>query len=181
MSGTRVAESIQKEMLIAKYYTKRAASLFNYILGVIVFILGWSFMVMSSIHFLEATLLAWYIGLWAMTIGSLLIIWAEIRRKYTLFAITSWTVRKRIGYIKQQTTRIFLDEISDIKTNIDPDERIVNQGDVEVYVEGEDDPALIFQAIDNPRGALEIIRRLIQTLPEEVPWSHIERTRTVAY
>ncbi|MHA1908803.1 MAG: PH domain-containing protein [Candidatus Thorarchaeota archaeon] len=181
MSGTRVEDQIQPEILIAKYHPKRAASLITYLMGILAFLLGWSFMVMSSIQFVESTLVAWYIGLWSMTIGCLLILWAEIRRRYTLYAITSWAVRVRKGFYNQITTRVFLDEISQIETNIDQEERIVNQGDVEIYVKDEDQPALVLQAIDNPRGVLEIVRRLVKTLPDPIPWDHIERTRTISY
>ncbi len=181
MSGTRVEGQIQQEQLIAKYHPKRAASLLFYLFGSLTFILGWSFMVMSSIQLVESTLVAWYIGMWAMTIGCLLILWAEIRRRYTLYVITSWTVRVRTGYIKQQTTRVFLDEIFDVKTNIDQEERIVNQGDVEIYVKDEDEPVLILDSVDNPRGILELVLRLVQTIPDPIPWDHIPRTRTVSY
>jgi hypothetical protein len=116
-----------------------------------------------------------------MTIGCLLILWAEIRRRYTLYIITSWTVRIRNGYFNQLTTRVFLDEIVDVKTNIAQEERLVDQGNVEIYVKDEEEPVLILEAVDNPRGILEIVRRLVKTVPDPVPWSHIERSRTIAY
>ena len=181
MSGTGVKDQIQQEQLIAKYHPKRAAALLFYLFGSLTFILGWSFMVMSSIQFVESTLVAWYIGLWAMAIGCVLILWAEIRRKYMVFIITTWTLRVRTGYFNHLTTRVFLDEIVDVKLNIDQEERIVNQGDVEIYVKDEDDPALVFDSVDNPRGILEIVLRIVQTIPDPVPWDHIPRTRSFSY
>ncbi len=181
MSGTRVEDKIKPEILIAKYYPKRAASLIFYILGILAFFLGLSFMVMSSIHYVDFTLFAWYTGLLSMAVGCILILWAELRRRYFLYAITSWTVRVRTGYINHTTTRVFLDDISEVKTNIDMEERIVNQGDLEIYIKGEDEPVLILRAVENPRGVLELVQRLIQTIPDPLPWAHIEKTRQISY
>ncbi|MFW9954533.1 MAG: PH domain-containing protein [Candidatus Thorarchaeota archaeon] len=181
MSGTRTIGIIQPERLIAKMYQKRAAAYIFYVLGVILFLVGWAFMVMSSIKFVEYTFSAWYMALWSMIVGFLSIFWAEVNRRYTLYIITSWNIRRRDGYFKRVTTRVFLDEIVKVEISADPEDRIVGQGDIQIFVEGEDNPALVLNAIDNPRGIYEIIIRLTQTIPEEIPWSHIEKTRKVQY
>ncbi|MDF1540672.1 MAG: PH domain-containing protein [Candidatus Thorarchaeota archaeon] len=181
MSGTRAPEKPQQEHLIAKFTQKRDSALVFYLFGILLFFLGWLFMILSSIGYVTATFEAWYIGLWSMTLGSLAILWAEIRRRYTLYAITSWTVRARKGYLNHVTTRVFLDEITEVNILVDAEERIVDQGDVEIFVAGETTPAVVLMSVDNPRGIKEIIISLTKTIPEPLPWAHIERSRIVTY
>lgn len=172
---------IQPEILIAKFYPRRTASLVFYIFGFVVFIVGWVFMIASSADFIEFTLVAWISGVWGMIVGILSIIWREIIRRYTLYIITSWNLRVRRGYRRKRTKRVFYDEISDVKVVTSSDERIVDQGNIEVFVKGEENPAITFFDIDNPRGIYELIQRMILTVPEPHPWSHIEKTRIVPY
>jgi len=181
MSGTRVAERAPEEQLIARFHPKRASALVYYIFGVLLFILGWLFMIMSSIGYVVATLEAWYVGLWSMALGILSILWAELRRRYTLYAITSWTVRVRKGYFNQITTRIFLDEIETVNVLVDDEERMVDQGDVEIIAIGNSGPPVVLKSVDNPRGIRVIIISLIRTIPEPLPWAHLERSRIVTY
>ncbi len=181
MSEAISDDGLQQEILIAKFHPRRTASLVFYIFGFVVFIVGWVFMIASSADIIEYTMVAWLSGIWAMTVGMLSIVWQEIRRRYTLYIITSWNLRVRRGYYKKRTKRVFYDEISDVKTLTNTQDRMVNQGDIEIYVKGESEPALTFFAIDNPRGIYELIQRMLRTAPEPCPWSHIERTRIAPY
>ena len=181
MNEAIVDDSIPREILIAKFHPRRTASLLFYIFGFVVFIIGWLFMIASSADIIEFTMVAWLSGIWAMTVGMLSIVWQEIRRRYKLYVITSWNLRVRRGYYRKRTERVFYDEISDVKILTNLEDRMVNQGDIAIYVKDESDPALTFFAIDNPRGIYEIIQRMLRTVATPCPWSHLERTRIAPY
>lgn len=138
-------------------------------------------MIMSSASYVESDFTAWYLGLWALVLGTLTITWAEIRRRYTVYIITTWNVRTRCGYRNKITTRIFYDEIEHVGLSLDPEEEIADQGDVEIYISGNDKPELVFDSINNPYGIIEIINRFTKTIPEPIPWEHLERTRIAPF
>ena len=138
-------------------------------------------MIMSSASYVESNFTAWYLGLWALVLGTLTIAWAEIRRRYTVYIITTWNVRTRCGYRNRITTRIFYDEIEHVDISRGPEEEIADQGDVELYVPGEKEPVIVFAAIDNPFGIVEMINRFKETIPDPIPWDHIERTRIAPF
>jgi len=166
-----------QEILIAKFHPRRTSSLVFYIFGFVVFIVGWFFMIASSIQFIEFSLVAWISGIWAMIVGILSILWREIIRRYTLYIITSWNLRVRRGYLKKRTKRVFYDEVVDVKIDADPQDRLVNQGNIQIFIKGEEDPVITFFAIDNPRGIYELIQRMLRTLPDPLPWGHISYSR----
>ncbi len=177
MSEEQTPAGLDHEILIAKFHPRRTASLFFYIFGFVVFIVGWVFMIASSAQFIEFTIVAWLSGIWAMVVGILSIISQEIKRRYTLYILTSWNLRVRRGYIHKRTKRVFYDEICDVKILADPQDRMVNQGDIQIFVKDDPEPVITFIAIDNPRGIYELIQRMLRTIPETLPWSHLEYSR----
>ncbi|MFW9920102.1 MAG: PH domain-containing protein [Candidatus Thorarchaeota archaeon] len=181
MNEKETDSKIPHEILIAKFHPRRTSSLFFYIFGVVVFVVGWVFMIASSADFIEFTLVAWISGIWAMVVGILSIIWREIIRRYTLYIITSWNLRVRRGYRRKRTKRVFYDEISDVKIIANTEDRMVNQGDIQIFVKDEAEPVITFYSIDNPRGIYELIQRMLRTVPEPYPWSHLERSRIAPY
>jgi len=122
------------------------------------------------------TLVSWTLGNGAIIVGPVLFMLTEMRRFFTLYIITTWNVRVRRGIIWRKTTRLFYDEISDVRTTIYPVERRVGMGDVEIYSNtAQNGPAIIFEEIENPDGIREIISRFMLTIPFPLPWAHIER------
>lgn len=181
MSSSSVEKPIEKECLIASYNPRRLSSLIYYVFGTVLFFFGFFFMIMSSASLVEFNFTAWYLGLFSMLIGSLIMAIAEIRRRYSLYIITTWNVRTQTGFFKKVTSRIFYDDIERIEVDRDPEEVRVNQGDVLVYVKGETDPAIKFDAIAYPLGAFEIIQRFKETIPMPIPWSHVDKTRIAPF
>jgi hypothetical protein len=167
----------KKERLVNIFYPKRASFIFFYVFGTVVFIVGLGFNVASAGEFIIYNYISWYLGLAAMIFGIALVIWAESRRWFTLYIITTWNVRVRKGIFSRKTKRVFYDEITDIISCGPTDERRIGMGDVEIYtstVEG--GPALIFDGVHNPDGVKEIISRFVQTIPEPLHWDHLDRS-----
>jgi membrane protein YdbS with pleckstrin-like domain len=165
-----------RERLVDIFYPKRASFIFYYVFGSVVFIIGLGFMIVTSYGGLGRDLVSWSLSVSAMVFGILLVIWAESRRWFTLYIITTWNVRVRKGVISRSTKRVFYDEITLLHSSGPPDERKVGMGDVEIYTsEDEIEPALVFDGVHNPDGVREIIQRFIQTIPEPLPWAHLDR------
>jgi len=166
----------KRERLVDIFYPKRASFIFYYVFGSVVFIIGLGFMIVTSYGGLGRDLVSWSLSVSAMVFGILLVIWAESRRWFTLYIITTWNVRVRKGVISRSTKRVFYDEITLLHSSGPPDERKVGMGDVEIYTsEDEIEPALVFDGVHNPDGVREIIQRFIQTIPEPLPWAHLDR------
>ena len=166
----------KRERLVNIFYPTRASFIFYYVFGVVVFIVGLGFMTVTSYGGLGRDLVSWSLSAGAMVFGILLVIWAESRRWFTLYIITTWNVRVRKGVFSRHTKRVFYDEIAIIHTSGPPDERKVGMGDVEIFTSEDDvEPALVFDGVHNPDGVREIIRRFVQTIPDPLPWGHLER------
>jgi len=166
----------QRERLVSIFYPKRASFIFYYVLGTVVFIVGTGFMIVTSYGGIGYDLESWWLSVGAMVFGIFLVAWAESRRWFTLYIITTWNVRVRKGVFSRKTKRVFYDEISMLTSSGPPDERKVGMGDVEIFTsEDEDEPALVFDGVHNPDGIREIIRRFIQTIPDPLPWAHLDR------
>ncbi len=166
----------KRERLVAIYHPKRGSTIFNYVLGFVVFILGVAGNVIAAASLVEFGFVSWVLGLFAMTFGLVLVLWTETRRRYVLYIVTTWNIRIRRGYFNQKTARVFYDEITKVVTASEPVEEAINQGDVVVYsAKSKDEPALIFQGVHNPHGIREVILRFVATTPEPPPWSHVPR------
>jgi len=172
---------IEKERLITRFHPRRISALFYYVFGILSFLVGLLFMIMSSANYVESDFVAWYIGLWAIVLGSLTTAWAEIRRRYTLYIVTTWNVRTRSGYRNKVTRRVFYDEIDHVGISRGPDEEVADEGAVKIYVAGNDEPEIVFTSVGNPYGIVELISRFVNTIPDPVPWSHIDRTRIAPF
>ena len=164
-----------RERLILILHPKRAAFLVNYVFGFVSFVTGLIFNVTVSGGFVPFTLESWLIGIASLWFGVILVSWMELRRRYTLYVITTWNVRIRTGYVYRKTVRAFYDEITSVKSSIDPDQRAVDLGDVHIFTGDETEPALVFRGLHNPDGIKEIIQRCRDTSEEPFPWSHLAR------
>ena len=166
----------KKERLVAIYHPKRGSTIFNYVFGFVVFILGLGANVIASANFVEYDFVSWALGLFAMIFGLTLVLWTETRRRYILYIVTTWNIRIRTGYINRKTVRVFYDEVTKVVTDSEPVEEAINQGDVVMYsVKSKDKPALIFEGVHNPHGIREVILRFMATTSEPPPWAHIPR------
>ena len=166
----------KQERLVAIYHPKRGSTIFNYVLGFVVFILGLGANVIASANFVEFDLVSWILGMFSMAFGLALVLWTETRRRYILYIVTTWNIRIRTGYISKRTTRVFYDEITKVVTASEPVEKAINQGDVVVYsVKSKEEPALVFAGVHNPHGIREVILRFVATTSEPPSWSHIPR------
>ncbi len=167
----------KRERLVSIFYPKRASFIFLYVFGTVVFIVGTGFMTVTSYGGLGGDIVSWSISAFAMVFGILLVAWAESKRWFTLYIITTWNVRVRKGIFSRKTERVFYDEIAHLHSAGPPDERKIGMGDVEVYVSIDDEsPALVFDGVHNPDGVREIIQRFIDTMPNPVHWAHLDRT-----
>ncbi len=175
--GPEAIPSEKKERLVNIFYPKRASFIFYYVFGVVVFIGGLGFNVASAANFIIYDLLAWTLGLAAMIFGILLVSWAESRRWFTLYIVTTWNVRVRRGILSRTTVRVFYDEITDVHCGGPPDERRVGMGDIEIFSGGDDGkPTLVFDGVHNPDGIKEMILRFIMTIPNPPSWAHLDRS-----
>lgn len=167
----------KRERLVNIFYPKRASFIFYYVFGTVTFIVGTGFMTVTSFGGLGGDLVSWSLSAGAMAFGIMLVAWAESRRWFTLYIITTWNVRVRRGVFSRKTNRVFYDEIALLHSSGDPDERKIGMGDVEVFTAEDDEaPTLIFDGVHNPDGVREIIRRFIETMPDPIPWAHLDRT-----
>jgi hypothetical protein len=169
--------SDKRERLVLILHPKRVTSIFYYVLSFVLFIIGLIFMVLTSLGVINRDLLSWFLGSSAMVFGFFLFLWAESRHFFTLYIITTWNVRVRKGIFKRRTTRVFYDEIVECRTNSDAEETRVGMGDVEICSKKTDgSPAVIFTEVHNPDGVREIITRFMQTIPDPLPWGHLDRS-----
>ena len=157
MSTIQSERNIERECLIAKYHPRRVSAVLYYVFGAVLFLFGFVFMILSSASYVESSIIAWYLGILSMIIGVSIITIAEIRRRYSLYIITTWNVRTRTGFWTKVTTRLFYDEIEKVEVDRDLEEVRVNQGDILIFAIGEADPVIRFDAIAYPLGAFEII------------------------
>jgi membrane protein YdbS with pleckstrin-like domain len=158
-------------------HPKRASSIFYYVFAIILFIIGLAFMVLTSYGAIIRDTDAWTLSSLAMIFGIVLLVWAETKHYFTLYIITTWNVRVRTGIFRRRTIRVFYDEITECRTTSRPDERRVGMGDVEVFSsKNEERPTIIFDEVHNPDGVREIIMRFIQSIPDPLPWRHLDRT-----
>jgi len=167
----------KKEQLVNIFYPKRASFIFFYVFGVVVFLVGLLFNVASAGEFIIYNYVSWYLGLASMFVGAFIVAWAESRRWFTLYIITTWNVRVRKGIFSRRTKRVFYDEITEVVSCGPSDERRIGMGDVEIYTASiEGGPTLVFDGVHNPDGIKEIINRFIQTIPDPLHWGHLDRT-----
>jgi membrane protein YdbS with pleckstrin-like domain len=167
----------KRERLVSIFCPKRASFIFLYVFGTVVFIVGTGFMTVTSYGGIGGDIVSWSISAGSMVFGILLVIWAESKRWFTLYIITTWNIRVRKGVFSRKTVRVFYDEIAHLHSAGPPDERKIGMGDVEVYVSIDDEsPALVFDGVHNPDGVREIIQRFIDTMPDPVHWAHLDRT-----
>jgi len=167
----------KRERLVLILHPQRASSIFYYVFGVTLFIVGFIFMVLTSYGTISSDILSWSLSSASMILGILIFIGAESRHLFTLYIITTWNVRVRTGIIRRQTTRVFYDQIVECRTTSHPEERRIGMGEVEICTSANrDGPALVFDEVHNPDGVREIISRFMQTIPTPLPWGHLERT-----
>ena len=165
----------KKEKLVYIFYAKRASFLFYYVFGTAVLAIGMGFMVGTAYGIIPRNLVSWYLGLAAILFGTGLIVFAEVKKRYNLYIITTWNVRIRSGVYTRHTRKVYHDEITAVKTNSDREEKIAEMGDVCIYTESPDNAALEFTSIHNPEGVAEIIRRFAATVADPPDWNHMER------
>ena len=176
-TGPEAVPKEKREQLVHIFYQKRASFIFVYVISVVVFIIGLGFNVASAADFIIRDLFSWVLGLSAMIFAIIIVLWAEIRRSFTLYIITTWNVRVRKGIFSRKTVRVFYDEITEVVSAGPSDERRVGMGDVEIFSRSDKDtPSLIFDGVHNPDGIKEIIQRFILTIQDPPHWSHLDRT-----
>ncbi|RDE15442.1 MAG: hypothetical protein C4K49_06335 [Candidatus Thorarchaeota archaeon] len=166
----------KREKLISIIYTKRAAFLIYYVIAGVVSGIGLLSNVTTAAGFVIQDMPAWILGMTALFTGAVIVTLIEVKRRFTLYIITTWNLRIRRGIITRTTTRVFYDEILSVQTSISADEKPALMGDVRVFKMGSpNEPALVFKSVHNPEGIREVICRFIQSTPQPLPWSHIKR------
>jgi len=177
-----VSSQDDKEKLVLVLLTKRTGYLLYYVFGALISGVGVLGNVAGAAGFIEHTWTSWVLSIVVIICGSLVISAAEIKRRFTLYILTTWNVRIRKGITKRTTVRVFYDEISAVGTSTKLEEKDFGIGDLKVYSnDNSEDPAVVFADINNPEGIREIVLRMIQTIPSPLPWAHIPKTRTVVF
>lgn len=171
-----------RERLLMVMFRKRTGFLFYYVFGAMLSGIGVLGNVATAAGFVEQSWIRWELGVAVIISGVLIIAAAEIKRRLTLYILTTWNVRIRKGIMKRTTIRVFYDEISAVDTSMNPDEKSIGIGDLRVYSNGsKEKPTVVFTDICNPDGIREIVLRMMQTTPAPVPWVHVPRTHTVVF
>lgn len=166
----------KRERLVAVFNPKRVSYIFYYVFSFVLFIIGLTFMVATAQGAILRDFESWILSSIAMIVALFLFVWAESRHFFTLYIITTWNVRIRKGVFKRRTIRVYYDDISECRTTSDPEEKRVGMGDVEICSKrAKENPVIVFDEVHNPDGVREIISRFIQTIPDPIPWSHMER------
>jgi membrane protein YdbS with pleckstrin-like domain len=171
----------KRERLMLVMFRKRTGFLFNYVVGGFLSGLGVLGNVATAAGFIEQSWIRWELGIVVIVSGIIMIAATEIKRRFTLYVLTTWNVRIRRGIMRRTTIRVFYDEISSVDTSINPDEKAIGIGDLKIYSGDKDEPTVVFSDINNPDGIKEIVLRMMQTIPSPVPWAHIPKTRTVVF
>jgi membrane protein YdbS with pleckstrin-like domain len=176
------SDTDDKERLLLVMFRKRTGFLFYYIFGALLSGIGVLGNVATAAGFVEQSWIRWELGLAVIISGVLIIAAAEIKRRLTLYILTTWNVRIRKGIMKRTTVRVFYDEISAVDTSMNPEEKSIGIGDLRVYSnDSKEGPTVVFADIYNPDGIREIVLRMMQTAPAPVPWAHVPRTRMVVF
>jgi membrane protein YdbS with pleckstrin-like domain len=171
-----------KEKLLLVMFRKRTRFLFYYVIGALLSGIGVLGNVATAAGFVEQSWIRWELGIAVIVVGVLIIAATEIKRRLTLYILTTWNVRVRKGIMKRTTTRVFYDEISAVDTSMNPDEKAMGIGDLRVYSnDSKEKPTVVFTDIYNPDGIREVVLRMIQTMSTPVPWAQIPRSRIVAF
>ncbi|NWF94577.1 MAG: PH domain-containing protein [Candidatus Thorarchaeota archaeon] len=166
----------KRERLVAILYPKRIGFLWAYVVGVIVFMVGFLSNVAASAGWIIHNELSWDISIIGLVAGALIVSEAETRRRSTLYIITTWNVRVRTGLLRKRTVRLFYDQIKEIRLQVDPQRRRISIGDLQFYSQaGGDTPVLVFRDVYSPDGIKELITRFIETTPSTPPWAHVPR------
>ena len=167
----------KRERLVMIIHPKRASLIFFYTFSVVMIVTGVSFMAATAYGSISINSLYWDIGAATIILGILLFASTEVRRQIKLYILTTWNVRVRTGLFRRKTVRLFYDEIAECSIAINADEKNVGVGDVRVYSkESSESPALVFDEVDNPDGVREIISRFMETIPDPLPWGHLDRS-----
>ncbi len=166
----------KREKLLSIMHPRRIGHLFHYIMGFCLFLLGLIFFVAATAGIFPINPISWTLGFISLSLGVGIISWEEVRVRNTMYILTTWNIRLRSGLTNKITNRIFYDDISQVKTSIDPGEKIAEMGDIEVYSKNDsNNPSLIFQDVRYPEGVKEIIQRFVETTTHPTPWDHIEK------
>ena len=166
----------KRERLVIIFHPKRVSLIFFYVISVVMIMVGFGFMSATAYGAIPPSEIAWNLGTSSIILGTIFFTATEMKRFFTLYIITTWNVRIRKGFLRKKTTRLFYDEISECRTAIYPQEQRIGMGDVEICSSKvENGPTLVFEEIENPDGVREIITKFIQTIPDPLPWAHIER------
>ncbi|MBD3407762.1 MAG: PH domain-containing protein [Candidatus Lokiarchaeota archaeon] len=164
------------ELLVDIFYQSRTSNVLNYVVGTIIALVGLMYNITTPMD-VQYTLFAWITGLAAIIIGTSIVIFTEIVRRQTKYIITSWNVRIYAGFIRKSAKRIFFDDITRIDIEKDEEHERVGTGDLKIYTENADKPAMIWEGIPNPEGIKEVIHRFIETTGKPTPWSHIDKSQ----
>ncbi|RLI56098.1 MAG: hypothetical protein DRO93_11490 [Candidatus Thorarchaeota archaeon] len=178
MSGTALRVPVppeQREKLVLILYPRRTGYLFHYVFGAVLILVGFTYNVLAAAGFVPYNETTWLLGLGSIGVGAAIMAAVEIRRRFTLYIVTTWNVRIRTGIFRRRTVRVFYDDIEQMETTASPEEQVVGMGDLEVYSRKiPDRPALVFRNMRNPEGIKEMIQRFVDTTPTPPPWSHID-------
>ncbi len=179
MSGTALRVVLppeKRERLVLILHPRRIAFIIHYVVGAVFIFVGFLYYVTAAGGWTAENMVSWTLGLISIGIGSLIMVRVELKRRYTLYIVTSWNVRTRTGIVRRSTVRVFYDEIDFMETTSTPEEQIAEMGDLRIFSKKRPDaPAIVWSNLWNPEGIREVIQRFVDTTPDPPPWSHIPR------
>ncbi|MGY5876714.1 MAG: PH domain-containing protein [Candidatus Thorarchaeota archaeon] len=166
----------KREKLLNILHPRRIGHLFHYIMGLCLFLLGLIFFIAATAGVFPINPISWSLGVISLSSGVGIITWEEVRIRNTMYILTTWNIRLRSGFRQRNTSRVFYDDIAQVKTSRDPGEKIAEMGDIEVYSKNDSNiPILVFQDVRYPEGIKEIIQRFVETTAYPTPWDHIDK------
>ncbi len=164
----------RRERLVMIFHPRRTGFLLHYIIGATIVLIGFGSVMLTAAFMIVQNEISWMLTLTSFFIGSVIMAAVEIHRRSILYIITTWNIRVRTGIFRKRTSRVFYNQISDIRLMIGDERRRISMGDVEFYTHGNSErPALVFREVYSPDGIKELVTRFIKTTPPTPDWIHL--------
>ncbi len=127
MSGTALKVRLppeQRERLILILHPRRVSFIFHYVLGSVLIVIGFMYYATTAGGWTAENWTSWLLSMASIIAGALIMAAVEMRRRFTLYIITSWNIRTRTGIIRRKTVRVFYDDIDYMETTATPEEQL---------------------------------------------------------
>lgn len=94
-------------------------------------------------------------------LAAALLLWAEIKRRYKRYVITSAEVYEKAGVFSRDVTQLPLENVQNTSYDQSLFDRIFSLGTVEIYSAGSGTIEIVFESVPDPDAATSILSREI--------------------